>query len=105
MPVTKGSAGRNMGPTNKELRTEIQDDIIDNVTLAKVSRTADSIIKSANFHLDSKELDGVFKVEIQYQKGKKQTVAVVQVGPDASDSDLRKGLANSLKDGHTYNVT
>ena len=106
MAVKKGSAGRNMGATNKDLRTEITDELIKGLKVSDVSRTKDSISKSANFHLDSKELeDGVFKVEIQYQKGTKQTVAVVQVSPGASDTDLRSGLTQSLKDGNVYLVT
>jgi hypothetical protein len=105
MPVKKGSAGRNMGATNKDLRTEITSDIIGGLKVSDISRTKDSIVKSANFHLDSKEIDDNFKVEIQYQKGTKQTVAVVQVTPGASDADLRTGLSNSLKDGCTYLVT
>jgi hypothetical protein len=106
MPVKKGNAGRNMGDTNKDLRTEITDDLISGLKVADVSRTKDSVRKSANFHLDSKELeDGVYKVEIQFQKAKKQTVAVVQVSPDASDADLQTGLKNSLKDGNVYLVT
>jgi hypothetical protein len=47
--------------------------------ITDINRTNDSIRKSANFHLDSKEVSGKYKVDIQYQKGKKQTVAVVQV--------------------------
>ena len=105
MAFKKGSAGRNMGDTNKDLRKEIVDDIISGLKVSDISRTKDSIKKSANFHLDSKEIDDVFKVEIQYQKGKKQTVAVVQVSAGASDSDLQSGLKESLKDGNTYLVT
>ena len=105
MPVKKGSAGRNIGDTNKDLRSEITSDIISGLKVSDISRTHDSIVKSANFHLDSKEIDGNFKVEIQFQKAKKQTVAVVQVTPGASDADLRTGLSNSLKDGNTYLVT
>lgn len=105
MPVTRGSPGRNMGATNKELRNEIANDIIDGLTVSDISRTKDSIRKSANFHLDSKAIDGIFKVEIQYQKGSKQTVSVVQVSPGASDVDLRTGLTESLKDGYIYIVT
>jgi hypothetical protein len=105
MPAKKGTAGRNMGATNKDLRKEIQDDLISALKVSDISRTKDSIKKSDNFHLDSKELDGKFKVEIQYQSGKKQTVAVVQVEPGARDADLRTGLTSSLKDGYTYLVS
>jgi hypothetical protein len=105
MPVAKGGAGRNMGPTNGDLRKEIKDDLIDGLKVSDISRTKDSIVKSANFHLDSKEIDGNFNVEIQYQKGSKQTVAVVPLTPGASDADLRTGLGNSLKDGYTWLVT
>jgi hypothetical protein len=105
MAVKKGSAGRNMGNTNKDLRTEITTKIIGTLKVSDISRTKDSIVKSANFHLDSKEIDGNYKVEIQYQKGTKQTVAVVQVAPGASDADPRTGLTNSLKDGNVYLVS
>jgi hypothetical protein len=105
MAVKKGTQGRNMGATNRDLRNEITTKIITGLKMSDISRTKDSILKSPNFHLDSKELDGKFKVEIQYQKGSKQTVAVAQVSPGASDADLRTGLSNSLKDGYTYLVS
>jgi hypothetical protein len=105
MPVKKGAAGRNMGPTNGTLRKEIADSIISGLKVTDVSRTKDSIVKSANFHLDSKLLNGQYKVEIQYLKGSKQTVAVVQMAAGASDNDLRTGLTNSLKDQCTWLIT
>jgi len=105
MPVKKGTLGRNMGATNKELRTEITTNIITGLKITDINRTKDSIRKSANFHLDSKEVSGKYKVEIQYQKGTKQTVAVVQVASGASDADLQSGLSSSLKDGYTYLVS
>jgi hypothetical protein len=106
MPVKKGTKGRNMGATSKVLRTEIKDDIVDKVKLTDISRTANSIKTSANFHLDAVELsDGTFKVEIQYKKGAKQTVAVAQVKPGSSDANMRSGLLEGLKDGFTYLVS
>jgi hypothetical protein len=105
MPVKKSTPGRNMGATNKDLRTEITSNLITGLKVTDISRTKDSVLKSPNFHLDSKEINGNFKVEIQFQKGKKQTVAVVQVAPGANDADLRTGLSNSLKDGCTYLVS
>jgi hypothetical protein len=106
MPVKKGTKGRNMGATNKLLRTEIENDIVNKVKVADISRTANSIKTSQNFHLDAVKLsDGAFKVEIQYKKGTKQTVAVAQVQPGSSDANMRSGLLESLKDGFTYLVS
>lgn len=105
MTVKLVSAGRNMGDTNKELRREITNNIIDGLTVNEISRTKDSIRKSDHFHLDSREIDSLFKVEIQYQRMSKKTVAVVQVHPAASDEALRAGLTQSLMSGNTYLVT
>lgn len=109
MTCTKGEQGRNMGQTNKELRKEIQDDIIEKINnINDIRRTADSIYTSANFHLDSKQLPNTknFKVEIQYRTGKKQTVSVIEVKDTAtSTAEVHQALTNSLKDGYKWIVS
>ncbi|PPA81219.1 hypothetical protein C4A76_23910 [Brevibacillus laterosporus] len=107
MSITKKDKGKNMGETNSKLRREIKDDIIDQIeTIGEVRRKQDSILTSPNFHLDSKELEhGLFKVEIQYKSGTKQTVSVVLVNPTAQNvNELRGALELSLKDGYIYEV-
>lgn len=108
MTCTKGEQGRNMGQTNKELRNEIRDNIIEKINnINDIRRTADSIYTSANFHLDSKELTkGNFKVEIQYRTGKKQTVSVIEVKDTAtSTAEVHQALTNSLNDGYKWIVS
>jgi len=88
-----------MGATNKELYSEITTDIITGLRITDINRTKDSIRNRPTSTFDSKEVSGKYKVEIQYQEGKKQTFAVVQVISGASDADKQSGLSSGLKDG------
>jgi hypothetical protein len=107
MPATQGPVGKNMGNTNKELRDEIQQDIINSIQqVGEVMRTQNSIFLSDNFHLDAVQIGQNYKVEIQYKKGTKQTVSVITLARTAQNvADIRTGLSQSLKDGHIWNVT
>ncbi|TKI69185.1 hypothetical protein FC756_09455 [Lysinibacillus mangiferihumi] len=108
MACTKGEKGRNMGETNNALRKEIKGDIIEKIKdINDIRRTADSIYTSDNFHLDSKEINnGSYKVEIQYKKGTKQTVSVIEVEKSAtSTADVKQALTNSLNDGYKWIVS
>ncbi|QDX95475.1 hypothetical protein EEL31_13310 [Brevibacillus laterosporus] len=113
MAVIDKGLGTNMGNTNKDIRKEIKNDIIDKIkTIDEVKRTQDSILISPNFHLDSKYLEKQhqYKVEIQHRHpqsgGKKPTVSVVLVDNTADKVDqLKEALNKSLNDGHIYEVT
>ncbi len=107
MAANQGPAGRNMGNTNSTLRQEIQQQIISSIQqVGDVMRTQNSIYVSPNFHLDAVQLGQNYKVEIQYKKGTKQTVAVITLAQTAQNAaDVRTGLSQSLSDGHIWNVT
>lgn len=111
--ATQGSKpSQAFSSTNKNLRQEIQDNIIDKIEkIDEVRRTADSIKVSTNFHLDAKLIKDAkkgeyYKVDIQYRVPKQgSTVAVVFVYPSATKvADLKKALTNSLKDGYIWEV-
>lgn len=107
MPATQGPVKKNMGSTNSTLRDEIQQQIIDSIKqVGDVMRTQNSIYVSPNFHLDAVQLGQNYKVEIQYKKGTKLTVAVISLAQTAQNAaDVRKGLSESLQDGHQWDVT
>ncbi|MFT9847678.1 hypothetical protein [Aneurinibacillus sp. REN35] len=107
MPCTRGDKGRNMGQTNNKQKTEIQDEIIDEIAnINDIRRTKNSIYTSTNFHLDAVELKDSYKVEIQFKGGTKQTVSVIDVSDAAtSTADVKTALTNSLNDGYKWLVT
>jgi hypothetical protein len=108
MPAVQGQApGSAFDNTNSSLRKEVKDDIADALTsIDDVKRTADSIVVSDNFHLDSKLVNNQWKVEIQYRKGTKGTVAVVLVDPNATSiADLKQAIKGSVSDGNIWLVT
>lgn len=107
MPVIRGERGRDMGTTSSELDDEIESDILgemDDINDYMVNQN--SIILSANFHLDARPINAdVYKVDIQFRTGTRKTVAVVLLGADADNVDeLKEGLRKSLKDGYIYLV-
>ncbi|BAU29796.1 hypothetical protein DFP93_106176 [Aneurinibacillus soli] len=107
MPYVQGPAGRNMGTTNTKQKSEIQDDIINEIIdISTIMRTKDSLYTSDKFHLDSRQIGQVYKVEIQYKSGTKQTVSVIEVSNTAQNAqDVRTALTSSLGDGHKWIVT
>ncbi|MFT9847667.1 hypothetical protein [Aneurinibacillus sp. REN35] len=108
MPIAKGDKGRNMGSTNSSLRREITEDIINEITdIGNIQRARNSIYTSENFHLDAKGLGkDRYQAEIQYRRGTKQTVAVIEVSDTAtSAADARAALTKSLNDGYRWIVT
>lgn len=113
MPVTKGSAGKNMYRPNNKKKREIEDDIADKIgAVSEIMRTADSIKVSDTFHLDAKFLksQNVYKVEVQLRKPPKTTASIVLVAATLTDTptnltNLRKAINDSADDGHIYSVT
>ncbi len=107
MAATDSGHGTRITPTNGKLRKEIGWDILDELgSINDVMRTADSIKTSDNFHLDSRELDGNFKVEIQYRRGNKGTVAVVLVDAGATSlNDFVTAVRGSLTTGTVWEVS
>ena len=107
MPATNSNTGTNYGNTNKKQKAEIEDDIIDKLThFSDVMRTSNSIKTSANFHLDSRKIDGDYKVEIQWRSGGKQTVALALVDENCTSLiDIQTGLKGSLASSTNWQVT
>jgi len=108
MPAAQGALpGSSFTNTNSTLRKEIKNDIAGALTsISDVQREADSIVKSDNFHLDSRSVNSQWKVEIQYRAGTKGTVALVLVDPNATSlADLQTAINGSASDGHIWNVT
>jgi hypothetical protein len=109
MPANQGPEPKaGFGNTNSSLRKEIANDLLSQLTdISGLMRTADSIVISDHFHLDSRELqDGSFKVDVQYRKGTKATVAQIQLAPTATSlADAQEGINNSAADGHIWIVT
>ena len=107
MAANNLNTGSNYGSTNKKQKTEIEDDIIDKLThYSDVMRTANSIKTSANFHLDSRKLNGDYKVEIQWRSGGKETVALALVDENCTSLvDIKAGLTGSLVSSTNWQVT
>ena len=108
MPVQQGQIpGHAFGNTNGALRKEIKNDLLGEISdINDLKRTADSIAISDNFHLDSRDLNGNFKVDVQYRRGTKETVAQIMLAPNATSlADAKTGINNSAGDGHIWNVT
>lgn len=113
MPVQQGAdLGKQFTNTNSTLRKEIKNNLLDKVTnIADLKRTHDSIATSDNFHLDARQMssgdfNGRYKVDVQFKKGTKGTVAEIMLSPNAANlADAKTGLNNSASDGHIWIVT
>lgn len=104
--------GKAFDNTNGTLRKEIKTDLLDKLTaIADIKRTHDSIAISDNFHLDARQMstgqyNGQYKVDVQYRKGTKGTVAQIMLSPNATSlADAKTGLNSSASDGRIWIVT
>ena len=97
--------------TNGNLKKEIKNDIAGQIgAINDIKRTADSIVTSDNFHLDSKKVNNRWKVEIQFKGGhgkfSYKTVAVVLVEDNATSVvDFRTAVSNALNNGNVWRVS
>lgn len=107
MPASDLKTGSNYGITNKNQKSEIESEITDKLThYSDIMRDSNSIKTSTNFHLDAKKIESNFKVEIQFKKGKKQTVALALVDENCESlADIQSGLLGSLKTSTNWQVT
>ena len=111
MPVERGnrpSAG--FSTINSRKRNEIKDDLLDRLRdVATLMRTANNLLTSTSFHVDSRKLTsgpykGYFKVDIQLRTG--PTVAEIMLSPEATSvRDAKQGFESCLDDGYIYVVT
>lgn len=107
----EGAPASGYANTNGNLKKEIKNDIAGQIgTIDDLKRTADSIVTSDNFHLDSKKVNNRWKVEIQYgaRHGKfsYKTVAVVLVEENATSVvDFRTAVSNALNNGNVWRVS
>jgi hypothetical protein len=104
--------GKAFDNTNGTLRKEIKNGLLDQVTaIADLKRNHDSIATSDNFHLDAKQMtsgqfNGQYKVDVQYRKGTKGTVAQIMLSPNATSlTDAKSGINSSASDGHIWIVS
>jgi hypothetical protein len=104
MPIVEaGQPKAGYAETNKDLRAEINTELVTQVQRITDVKRPGSLYESDSFHLDSKLMvSGRWKVEIQYKKGKSKlsgkTVAVVFVDGDAESLvDFRTAVSRALR--------
>jgi hypothetical protein len=115
MPVVDQGAptgGRGIKLLTSQAKITEATDLINEVIASNVNRTAvkNSLYTSKNFHIDAVPIGGKgakrCKVEVQEQKGDKDTIAVAVLETHVnSDADVRTALINSLGNQHVWGVS
>jgi hypothetical protein len=110
MPVTDQGAptgGRGIKQLTSQSKITEATDLINEVVASNVNRTAvkNSLYTSKNFHIGAKGAK-LCKVEVQEQKGDKDTVAVAVLEMHVNnDADVRTARISSLGNQHVWGVS
>lgn len=106
---SRGKPSQDFARINKDIKQEIMD-MIDEISLSDIRRTADSILQGPNTHLDSRRERTAFKVDIQYKNiggrfSKKTIVTVMVLDSAISDVEVQEAFRQSLKDNTVWEVS